>query len=210
MLPEQSRNPASRVSDRDRDRYVAVLRMHCTEGLLTLDEFSDRVGAVFAATTAGELELTVRDLPLPWEDPPAFLDAPGERDRRRRPVRWLIAIFGSSGQRGRYRLDDESNAVAIFGDCMFDLSDAMIEGPNPIINAVAVFGDVKIIVPEGIDVELDGLSVFGTKRCETSGASIVPGSPVIRVRALAVFGDVRVRTTRNTGRRPGRSWRGSR
>ena len=34
-----------RVADADRDRTVTLLREHVVAGRLTLDEFSDRVGA---------------------------------------------------------------------------------------------------------------------------------------------------------------------
>ena len=54
---------------------MAVLRLHCTEGRITLDEFSDRVGNVYNARTAGELDAVVADLPVPWsEDAPACED----------------------------------------------------------------------------------------------------------------------------------------
>ena len=42
---------------------MAALERHTSAGRLTLDEFSDRVGAVFAAATLGELALVTRDLP---------------------------------------------------------------------------------------------------------------------------------------------------
>ena len=38
-----------RVSDADRERAVASLRQHLLAGRLTLDEFSERVGAALQA-----------------------------------------------------------------------------------------------------------------------------------------------------------------
>ena len=210
MLPEHD----PRIADVDRDRVVAVLRLHCTEGRITLDEFSDRVGDVYNARTAGELDAVVADLPVPWsEDAPAHAadDDEGrffESSRRRRSVRWLVAIFSSSSRRGRFTLDDEAAVVAAFGDCTLDLSEASIDGPNPLVSAVALFGNVTVIVPEGIEVNLQGLPLFGSTRCDTGSARPVPGSPVVTVRAFAAFGDVRVRLPRDRGdRRFGRSHR---
>ena len=206
MLPEHD----PRIADTDRDRVVAVLRMHCTEGRITLDEFSDRVGDVYNARTARELDAVVSDLPVPWADeaPQAGDGAPEPVGRRGRSVRWLVAIFSSSSRRGRFRLDDEAAVVAAFGDCTLDLSEASIEGPNPLVSAVALFGNVTVIVPEGIEVNLQGLPLFGSTRCDTGSAPAVPGSPVVTVRAFAAFGDVRVRLPRGRGdRRFGRSQR---
>src|SRR3954462_4396930 len=179
MFPEESRGLDPRIADTDRDRVVALLRMHCTEGRITLDEFSDRVGEVYNARTERELDAVVRDLPVPWSP-----EAPHEeRDAKppRRPVQWLVAIFSNSSKRGRFRLDDESTAIAAFGDCTLDLSEALIDTPNPLITAVAAFGNVTVIVPDGIDVNMQGLPVFGSTRCDVGSSPPVPGPPVITV-----------------------------
>jgi hypothetical protein len=203
VLPEESGPSGYRIADADRDRVVALLRLHCTEGRITLDEFSDRVGAVYEARTADALDDVVRDLPVPWSAGPASEPAPA---RPRKAVKWMVAVFGDSTRRGRFTLDDESAAVAAFGDCTLDLSEALIEGPNPLVTAVAVFGDVTVIVPDGIEVDLEGVAIFGDKRCTTGDTPPVPGSPVVLVRAFALFGDVRVRPPRAKGdRRFGRS-----
>lgn len=213
MAAEESRQPEIRISDADRDAVVAQLRMHCTEGRITLDEFSDRVGEVYNARTPTDLDRVLRDLPVPWSAPsPAVksVTLPRKRDPRgvdrrpgRRPVRWMVALFGDSRKSGRFRLDDESSVVAIFGDCVLDISEATIDRPEVVISAVSVFGDVVVVVPEGIEVDLQGFALFGD-RSQQSNGPVLPGSPVVVVRALAVFGDVRVRPPR-TGR-PGR-WR---
>ncbi|MFY1687901.1 DUF1707 SHOCT-like domain-containing protein [Plantactinospora sp. WMMB782] len=52
-----------RASDVDRQRVVADLQRHTEQGRLSLDEFSERVGAVWSARTLGELATVVRDLP---------------------------------------------------------------------------------------------------------------------------------------------------
>ena len=205
MLPDHD----PRIADSDRDRVVAVLRLHCTEGRITLDEFSDRVGDVYNARTAAELDAVVRDLPVPWSAESRADDEPPSSTRRRaRSVRWLVAVFSSANRRGRFTLEDESAAIAAFGDCTLDLSEASIEDPNPLVTAVALFGNVTVIVPEGIEVNLQGLPLFGSTRCDTGTSPPLPGSPVVTVRAFAAFGDVRVRPPRPVGdRRFGRSHR---
>lgn len=209
MLPEERGPAGHRIADTDRDRVVALLRLHCTEGRITLDEFSDRVGDVYAARTSVELDAVVEDLPVPWADAdPRPEDGP---PRRRRTVKWLVAVFGDSTRRGRFSLDDESAVVAAFGNCTLDLSEALIEGPNPLITAVAAFGNVTIVVPDGIEVDLEGVAIFGDKRCSAGDLPPVPGSPVVLVRAVALFGDVRVRPPRERGdRRFGRASRAPR
>ncbi|MEU8297562.1 DUF1707 domain-containing protein [Micromonospora sp. NPDC048909] len=54
-----------RASDDDRHRVVTELQGHTAAGRLTLDEFSERVGAVWTARTLNDLAALTRDLPGP-------------------------------------------------------------------------------------------------------------------------------------------------
>ena len=56
-------NPRLRASDADRDRVAALLREHLADGRLTAVEFTERLSAVFAAKTMGELDELMADLP---------------------------------------------------------------------------------------------------------------------------------------------------
>lgn len=56
-------DPGMRVSDADRERVAAELQEHVATGRLTIAEFAERVGAVYRARTAGELQPVTSDLP---------------------------------------------------------------------------------------------------------------------------------------------------
>src|SRR5581483_261645 len=56
--------PHLRVSDEDRERCAQALREHFAAGRLTQDELDERVQAVYAARTHGELAKLTADLPL--------------------------------------------------------------------------------------------------------------------------------------------------
>ena len=51
------------VGDRDRDRILSTLREHYARGRLTLEEFQERLDKLYAATTLGELDHLMTDLP---------------------------------------------------------------------------------------------------------------------------------------------------
>ncbi|MEU8137743.1 DUF1707 SHOCT-like domain-containing protein [Streptodolium elevatio] len=59
------RQPAMRASDVDREAAVELLRTHHDQGRLTLDEYTDRIGAAYSAVTLGELAQLLKDLPPP-------------------------------------------------------------------------------------------------------------------------------------------------
>ena len=83
--------PDLRIGDADREAAAARLREHYAQGRLTLGEFNQRLDAVFAATTQGQLSALTRDLPRLAASPaPLPASAPGagwdgaSRDRARR------------------------------------------------------------------------------------------------------------------------------
>jgi class 3 adenylate cyclase len=197
MLPTEPEHPEIRISDADRNKVVDLLRQHCSEGRLTLDEFSDRVGDVFAAKTRAELEKVTIDLPVAPLDLPgaAWPPAPAEASTRRRAVRrWIVGIMSGGRARGRWRPAEETTVVAVMGGCEVDLRNAEIDGPEVTIRAFALMGGVDIIVPEGIEVELTGFAFMGGKESRIKDVPVLPGSPLIRVQAFALMGGVTVRS----------------
>jgi hypothetical protein len=55
--------PETRASDADRDRVVDTLRDHGAAGRLSTEELEDRTGTALAATTLGDLDALLTDLP---------------------------------------------------------------------------------------------------------------------------------------------------
>ena len=55
--------PSLRIGDRERDAVAAELREHYAHGRLTLEEFNQRIDAVFAAKTQNDLSRLTADLP---------------------------------------------------------------------------------------------------------------------------------------------------
>lgn len=68
---------AVRIGDAERERVRLVLSRHAEDGRITLEEYGDRLGEVYAARTALELQAALRELPpLPAGTLPA---PPAER-----------------------------------------------------------------------------------------------------------------------------------
>jgi hypothetical protein len=175
-----------RVSDQEREAVVERLRQASSEGRLELDEFADRVGAVYRSSTSADLERLTVDLPVP-----APGDAPAVRS-----TRWTVGVFSSEHRRGPWRPANPTRAWATFGSCRVELGDIDCDESELELRAVAVFGGVEVVVPAGARVELDGFAVFGSKRHRVKPAVPRHDFPVVRVRARAVFGSVVVRSAR--------------
>ncbi|MFI6787053.1 DUF1707 domain-containing protein [Nonomuraea sp. NPDC050383] len=180
-----------RASDAEREAVVEQLRVASVEGRLSLAELTDRTEAAYTASTHAELALLTQDLPAAGPGAfPAVQHGPGSGPERKR--RWFVGVMGDTKRRGAWRIDQELGAVAVLGDVLLDLREAEVRTDAVDITAVSVMGDVKIIVPDGVHVDLDGMAVMGDKRVDVLEAAPGMNVPVVRVRAYAVMGDVKV------------------
>jgi hypothetical protein len=60
------RDPASRITDVDRERAAAVLSEAFRDGMLRVEEFDQRLSAVYGATTVRDLDEAMTDLHPEW------------------------------------------------------------------------------------------------------------------------------------------------
>ena len=83
-----------RASDHDREGVAARLGDHLAAGRFDFAEFDRRLDAAFAATTRGQLEAVLRDLPQPHPAPLA-VPGPGGAPAPVRPawVSWWLTGF---------------------------------------------------------------------------------------------------------------------
>jgi len=167
-----------RASDEDRDRTISDLREHTVAGRLTLEEFSERTERVYSARTHGELERVRLDLPTPTAA------AAG----RRSPKRVTFAIFGNTQRTGRWRLPRRGFAFVLLGDADIDLRQAELRSDIASITAFVLFGNVDVYVPEGVDVDFGGVNIIGHRREWGRDVPPLPGTPLVRVRILSLFG----------------------
>jgi Domain of unknown function (DUF1707)/Cell wall-active antibiotics response 4TMS YvqF len=186
MGDDPDRAARERVSDSDRDEAVTELRRHSSEGRLDHDELSERLERALGARTRGDLEAVLSDLPS--------RPAPVPEGPRPREAGWTVGIMGSSIRRGRWRPRPRTNVVSVMGACTLDLRQADLEGPEIVIHAVAVMGEVEIVVPEGMEVDVSGIPIMGEKSLDVRPGPVRPGAPKVLVRAVPVMGSVVVRS----------------
>jgi DUF1707 SHOCT-like domain len=172
---------SQRTSDAEREQMVIELREHLLAGRLTLDEFSERVDVAYRARTGLELEPVREGLP-PTATPPAT---------RRKPTRFTAGIFGHVIRRGRLRLRRWTVAASVFADVDLDLRQAEIDAERSTVTALIGFGNIDIYVPEGVHVDVRGLTLLGRRRewgRDTAGSQ----APSIDVRIVGVVGTIDV------------------
>ncbi|MCM3924923.1 cell wall-active antibiotics response protein, partial [Frankia sp. AiPs1] len=109
-------------------------------------------------------------------------------------VDWTVAVMSGNERTGRWRPSRHTRAVAVMGGCELDLREIAFPTDALMITAVAVMGGIEIIVPEGVEVEVTGVSIMGGRSVKVAATPRRPGMPVVRIRAIAVMGGVEVRS----------------
>jgi hypothetical protein len=177
-----------RVSDAEREAVVARLNQATGEGRLTLEEFTDRVGAALSARTRGDLDVLVDDLPVAYRGPaPVTYPAPPQDLATR--VSHIVPV-GSVKRRGRWRLDRDAELGTIVGSVKLDLRQAEIAAPVVHLHVRAVVGSVKVWIPAAVSVEVSGATVLGSRT--VAEEAIRPGAPLLRLRVDTVVGSVKI------------------
>ena len=176
---------AVRASDDEREAVVERLRIASAEGRLTLEELAARTEAAYGARTRGELDKVSADLPERASGTTFTPDVPRHR---------MVAVFANVVRTGWWRAEGTVAPFSVFGDIELDLRQATVPFGEVSIDAVAPFGDIEVVVPDGVSVELTGFSVFGRKKVDVRKSAAVASSPVVRVRAMTLFGSVLVRS----------------
>ena len=94
---------------------------------------------------------------------------------RRARTRFLVAIFGSTERDGRIRVGRRIACLLGFGNIDLDLRQASTEQDVITIFAFGIFGAIDVYVPEGVEVDLHGLVVFGHKGAHGNDPPPHPG-----------------------------------
>ncbi|QIB43800.1 DUF1707 SHOCT-like domain-containing protein [Streptomyces aureoverticillatus] len=203
-LEKRSQTPSAkaparlRASDADRDRAADILADALATGRLDPVEHGERIDGVYNAKTVAELEPFVEDLPAPGGKSPSFEKAPASAERDEGPEapdETLHAIFGDVVRKGRWRVARRTHAFAVFGDVVIDLSEAVFEHQKIVIKGFALFGDVKIRVPENVSLRGRGAGIFGSVEVDRLDAED-KDAPVVQVEGFAAFGDIKARPKR--------------
>ena len=199
----ERRDPARlRISDDDRHKVAEVLRHAAGEGRIDLEELDERLEATFRAKTYGDLVPITADLPvrttgaLPGTPPhPAAQPYPGGPVLPATTYPSSISFMGDCTRRGVWRVPVQHTAFAMMGSVTLDLREALFEAREVTVTAVAIMAGVDVIVNPQTQVIVDGVGIMGdfSQARDRVPAEITAGSPVVRVKGLALMAGVNVR-----------------
>jgi hypothetical protein len=183
MTEDPTQQPPVRISDADREAAVARLEQALGEGRITVDEFRQRAEAAYAAVRSGELEPLLADLPAK----PSEVEIVGNR-----PPERIVNVMGDIKLDGGAPVPRRASTG--MGNIRIDLRDLRTEAEVVELDLFSGLGNIEVIVPEGVDAQLEGWTVLGNRKIDLAPVPRLAGTPRIVVRAHAILGDLKLRS----------------
>jgi hypothetical protein len=179
-----------RASDADRERVVTVLNAALGDGRITLEEHDERVHAALSARTLGDLVELTTDLATEGGQPIQLDSGPVVNG-----IPLINGIFRKESRSGRWVVPAEFMVNAVGADVTLDFREAILTDRHTVTRANALGGSVRLLVPDGVTVTVDGTIIFG--RQKGAAPRRVPPAldqPLIEVRARVLLGGILVKS----------------
>ncbi|MCV7288102.1 DUF1707 domain-containing protein [Mycolicibacterium wolinskyi] len=189
---DSGRNDHLRVSDAERAKVGQLLERAVAEGMLTLDEFSERYDSALAARTRGELSAVVADLPMAVPTTPPMAQRSGTPEELRG---WMSSIV----RRGQWTVAPSLHLTTRMCSTTLDFTAAVLPGPVVEIVIDDYCSSTEFIVPTAATADLNGVNAMAG-----SATVKVRTSPPSNQLHLVVRGRVRMGSV--TVRHPFGSW----
>jgi Domain of unknown function (DUF1707) len=187
-----------RVSHEDRDQVVEQLRVAAGDGRLTVEELDERLEAALTARTYGELDVLLVDLPAV----PGMVAAPAPEAKEL--VR-LNTRHGNIRRDGHWAVPGRMVVEAQHGNVVIDFSEAAISQPTLDLAVSLSHGNVVLIVPPEVAVDVDNVTVgHGNIRQRVHREPATPVKLLVTVSGNMRHGNMVVRGPR--GRRSFWDW----
>ncbi|HET9169086.1 MAG TPA: DUF1707 domain-containing protein [Actinospica sp.] len=181
-----------RAADTDRDEVAVILGEALATGRLTSEEHAERLEAVYAARTYGDLVPITRDLP---RERTGGVVLPESTVRQE-----VSATLSKVHRGGRWVPGRHTELRSNFGALIVDMSEAVLPGREITVTANSLCGKLILRVPANARIVDEGGAVCG--KWAVHGRSLAKGSdgpvadaeegPLIRITGRARFGKVTI------------------
>lgn len=207
----QSANSLSTLESA-RERALDTITEAFAKSDLSLEEYEVKASAIQKARLVQEIEDEVYGLALP---PPLEPEPASRRplSRQNRPARppsaqleripveeksgtpeFSLCIMGDKRMRGEWLNSDHATSLTLMGSTTLDLRGTTLPPGRLKIDAMAIMGEIQIIVPEGLPVKMSAFPFMGEAVVKDSVEQrIVPGMPWVDVSGIALMGSIIVK-----------------
>jgi hypothetical protein len=159
---------------------------------LSLEEFEERVGAVYRVATRAELEALSADLEPEMATPDAKPTAVAATDAIP-PHGRRFAILSNLEHHSIAVVPRRLDVSAILGNVELDLRDAKFGSGATEIHLRGVLGNIAIVLPAGTQLEQHASALLSSFECPASPRAHGPHGPVVTITGSALLAAVEIR-----------------
>lgn len=177
------------MGNAEREHVAGLLQEAVGAGMITLDEFSDRMSAAMAARTRGELGVLLEDLPgmelstVAPTDP--VTSVPGTLP--------LTVTMSSLRRAGEWKVPPSITIRSRFSSVVIDVTRAEIRTPVVTLDVDDICSSTSIVVPDDFTADLNALRCLGSSAVSKAGSTPPAGRVHLIVRGHLRFGSLEVK-----------------
>jgi hypothetical protein len=177
-----------RAGDAEREQVAEKLRVAAGAGRIDLAELEDRLDQAYRAKTYSELNALLAD--LPDSRPAGALATPA-------PETMLLKTHGSTvKQNGRWTVPRKIVIDCGVPNVIIDFTEASCAHREVTVEANCGLGNIKLIVPRGWTVRIDGSSTNTSHISDKADAPTDPAAPTLTLIGHPRSGHIRIRQPR--------------
>lgn len=188
----------------DQATAIEALRERYARGGVPLEEFRRLMGTLMVTTDPVECQALLDQLPPESAHAVDFPAIRRDVPVTRAPSHRITAMFGQVDRRGDlWDLGPETEVTAAFGEVNLDLRMARLTDGENILRLHALFGEINVIVPQGLrmfvdsqarfgEVNVPGHSIGGITMHDAFAIGSAETSSYLRIEAVATFGEVNI------------------
>lgn len=106
--------------------------------------------------------------------------------------RHLLAVMSSTRRAGPWLVPRTLHVWAVMSEAVVDLRDAVLPSEGCDVEVSAIMANVRVLLPAGVDAEVDVLAFLGSSRDLTHAGPGGGRAPRVRVTGSAVMAEVKV------------------
>lgn len=190
-----------------RQQALDVITSAFATGKLSLEDYETKAGKIQQAKSLAEIDYETAGFPqqeLPRQAQPGR--APVARsysmptdlivEERNGSPEFALCIMGERRLTGDWLNSDSATTITVMGSTVLDLRDTALPPGRLKIEAIALMGEVKVIVPRGVPVKMSAFPFMGEAHAsrEISQRIVDRSSPWIEVSGIALMGSITVKS----------------
>lgn len=193
-----------------RERALDIITTAFSRGVIPIEDYEKRAGAIQNARSFPDLDAQVFDLP-PLSDPrPASREGQGRSggtpyrspapaadylvEEKRGSPEFSLCVMGDRKLQGDWLQSDQATSFTLMGSTTLDLRDTALPPGRLKIDAFAIMGEVRILVPRGLPVRMSAFPFMGEATVQASvERRIERDRPWVDVSGVALMGSITVK-----------------